>query len=443
MTRPRFADLLICLACVLGLSLSGCTLFSEAATPNPELRTPNSELQAQARNDEVVAAEAVIVPYRQTNLSFKVAGQVTEVLVAEGEMVTEGQELMRLDRRDLEQAVNQAEAGLKSARAQLAKLKAGARAEEIAAAEALVAIAEAGVKAAESAVQVAQGNLASAQAALPSAQAAYQRLLNGPDPDELAAARASVELARVQRDQAQQAYDKIKDLPNAGMMPQSLQLQQATINYETAQAQYRLVERGATQADLTAAQARVFQAQAAIEIAEAQVIQAQAQVESAKAQMAQAQAQLDLVKAGARAEDIAVAEAAVAQAEVALAKAQNSLEDAVLRAPFAGTVGAILIEEGELAVPQMPVLRLGDLTRWRVQTEDLSEVDINRVRVGQEATVTVDALGETFPGQVARIAPVATERRGDKVYTVLLDLDAGQESGLRWGMSALVEIKVR
>jgi len=443
MTQPRVI-LSELVACVLSLSLTGCALFSGAATPDAELQTPNPELQAQARNDEIAAAEAVIVPYRQTNLSFKVAGQVAQILTAEGETVTAGQELARLDRRDLEQAVNQAEAGLKSAQAQLAKMVAGARAEEIAAAEALVAIAWAGMKAAESAVQGAQGNLASAQAALPGAQAAYQRLLDGPDADELAAARATVELARVQRDQAQQVYDQIKDLPNAGMMPQALQLQQATINYETAQAQYRLVERGATQAELTAAQARVFQAQAAIEIAEAQVLQAQAQVESAAAQMAQAQAQLDLVKAGARAEDIAVAQAAVAQAEVALAKAQNSLEDAVLRATFDGTVGSILTEEGELTTPQIPVLRLGDLTRWRVQTQDLSEVDIDRVRVGQEATVTVDALGgQTFRSQVARIAPVATERRGDKVYTVLLDLDAGQETGLRWGMSAFVEIKVR
>ena len=439
MMRLRRVILWGIMSCLLSLSLTGCALFS-----GPPPATPVPQPVAQARNDEIVSAEAVIVPYRQTNLSFKIAGQVLEIMTAEGERVAAGQELARLDTRDLHQAVNQAAAGLKSAQAQLARIKAGARPEEIAAAEALVAIAQAGVKAAESAVRVAQGNLAAVQAALPSAQAAYQRLLDGADADELAAARATVELARVQRDQAQQAYDQIKDLPNAGMMPQALQLQQATINYETAQAQYRLVERGAGQAELTAAQALVFQAQSAIEIAEAQVAQAQAQVESAKAQAAQAQAQLDLVKAGARAEDIAVAEAAVAQAEVALDRAANSLDDAVLKAPFAGTVGAILAEEGELAVPQMPLVRLGDLTRLRVQTEDLSEVDIDQVRVGQEATVTVDALGgQTFRSQVARIAPVATELRGDKVYTVVLDLDTGQEAGLRWGMSAFVEIQVQ
>jgi hypothetical protein len=58
--------------------------------------------------------------------------------------------------------------------------------------------------------------------------------------------------------------------------------------------------------------------------------------------------------------------------------------------------------------------------------------------------VTIDALGgRQLRGTVARIAPLSTERRGDTVYAVTLDLEVGPDSGLRWGMTAFVEIRVR
>ena len=90
----------------------------------------------------VVSAKAAVVPYKKADLSFKAVGRVQEVLVSEGQVVTAGQELARLETRDLEQAVRRAEAELKAAQAQLAKAQAGARPEEVALAEAAVAIAK-------------------------------------------------------------------------------------------------------------------------------------------------------------------------------------------------------------------------------------------------------------------------------------------------------------
>ena len=90
------------------------------------------------------------------------------------------------------------------------------------------------------------------------------------------------------------------------------------------------------------------------------------------------------------------------------------------------------------------VIRLGDLSRLRVRTEDLGEGDVNLVRVGQPVRVSIDALPElTFQGTVASIAPFASERLGDKVYDVLIDLDLPADSGLRWGMGTFVEIQVK
>jgi len=425
------------LALTFSLVAAGCTLM-----PTRESPTPVPQVLEPARHDNIVAAEAVIAPARQADLGFKLAGRVAQVLVSEGDTVVTGQELARLETRDLNQAVLQAKAGLAAAKAQLAKVEAGVRPEEITAAEATVSIAQAAVKAAESAVLVAQGTLAVAEAVLPSTQATYQKMLDGPDVDELAAAGAALEQARVVRDQAQQLYDQVSSLPNASMTPQALHLQQATVAYDAAAAQYRLVQRGATDAELTAAQSLVFQAQAGIDIASAQVSGAEAQVDSARAQAAQAQAGLDLLQAGAQPEDLAIARSAVDQAEVALTSVENALDDAVLVAPFGGVVAAVLVEQGEVSTPQFPAVRIGDLTTFIVLTEDLSEVDIDRIRVGQEATISIDALGGMeLTSTVSRIASLATELRGDKVYAVQMDLDPTQSNGLRWGMSAYVEIK--
>ncbi len=397
----------VALIVVIVLGLAGCSQFpspgSPATTPTPS--GPGKE----GGTADVVSAKAVVVPYKEAKLSFKAVGRVQKVLVSEGQAVTAGQELAKLETRDLDQTVRRAEAGLKSVQAQLAKAKAGARPEEITLAEAAVAIA--------------QGNLAAAQATLNSAQASLNKLLAGPTGRDLQIAEKQVELAKNELWGLQKQRDVTWGVIEG-------QVAAAQSRVEIAQLQLEQLQAGARAEDIAMARAQVAQAQAGVQTAEAQV--------------RQAQAQLALVKAGSRAEDIAMAEAAVAQAEAALAEANNALEDAVLKAPFGSTIGAILVDEGELASPQMPVIRLGALTRLRVQTEDLSEVDINQVRVDQEATITVDALeGKKFQGKVARIASVASDRRGDKVYTVTVDLDAGPESGLRWGMSAFVEIKVR
>jgi len=116
----------------------------------------------------------------------------------------------------------------------------------------------------------------------------------------------------------------------------------------------------------------------------------------------------------------------------------------VLRAPFDGTVGELLVEEGELVTPQATVLRFGDLTKMQIETTDLSEVDINEVKVGQKATASIDALGgKELSGAVARIGTIAGDRRGDTVYKVIIELDPKDISELRWGMSAFVEISTR
>jgi HlyD family secretion protein len=153
----------------------------------------------------------------------------------------------------------------------------------------------------------------------------------------------------------------------------------------------------------------------------------------------QAEQQLSLLEAGPSAEQIAAARAQVAQAEAAVQIVRVALEQAELRVPFAGTISSLTISPGETVVPGQPVLALTDLSHLQVETIDLSERDVSQVVLGQEALVYVEALGEEIEGRVIGIAPQATTIGGDVVYTVFVEL-AEQLPGLRWGMSAEVEI---
>jgi HlyD family secretion protein len=230
------------------------------------------------------------------------------------------------------------------------------------------------------------------------------------------------------------------------MRPEALALEQATIACQAARVRYSALLRGASQAEQDAALAQVESAQVAVAQAENQALatlallrQAGSAVEAAQVRQTQSEHQVSLLKAGARAEEIAAAEAQVAQAEAALQAAHASLAQAALVAPFDGKITALEIGPGEAVVPGQIVLALADLTHLRAETTDLSERDVARVEIGQPVSVYVEALGEEIDGQVSSVAPRATTVGGDVVYTVYVELDE-QPPSLRWGMSIEVEI---
>jgi RND family efflux transporter MFP subunit len=84
------------------------------ALANPVLATPNHNVSAQ----KTVTASAVIVPAQISELGFLISGIAKEVPVKEGDSVKAGQTLIVLDTPNLEFAVTEAEAGLRSAQAQ-------------------------------------------------------------------------------------------------------------------------------------------------------------------------------------------------------------------------------------------------------------------------------------------------------------------------------------
>jgi HlyD family secretion protein len=330
----------------------------------------------------LVNATGTILPERQTTLAFKNPGRVEQVLVEEGQVVSEGQLLARLETTDLEYAVSQAELALAAAQAQYLRIQRPAAQHEVAAAE----------------------------AALDSAQASYRRLRAGPLPEEIQVARTNLDQASATLAQAQAAYDRIADRPDVALLPQALQLEQATVAYEAAKASFDLTMRGPTEAELAGATSAI----------------------------AQAEASLARLQEGASDEDLLVAQIQVQQAQLSVDQARHQLDGTELFAPHKGTITFVGIQQGELSGGQ-PAFVLTDLSQFHLDVL-VDEIDIGPVAVGQQVNVTLDALsGTSLRGQVDRIGETAQFDAGIAAYNVTVQLEP-TEAPLRVGMTANVDI---
>jgi multidrug efflux pump subunit AcrA (membrane-fusion protein) len=129
----------------------------------------------------------------------------------------------------------------------------------------------------------------------------------------------------------------------------------------------------------------------------------------------------------------------VDQARGTLDIARAALAQSTLLAPFAGTVTDIPVLPGQLVQLGDPVITIATLDQLQIETTDLAERDIAKIKVGQKATVYIDALGAEFPATVTAVAPRAEKVGGDVVFKITLTFDQ-QPQGLLWGMTAEVKI---
>ena len=174
----------------------------------------------------------------------------------------------------------------------------------------------------------------------------------------------------------QSQYDRIAGNPFAGMMAESLQLQQSTLMLEEAQAGYDKMLKGAT-AD---------------------------QIAGAYAQLTGAEAQLARLKRGAEPAQIKAAEAGVKQAEAAVYLAQLQLDKTNVEAPADGFIYKLDAVEGGMAGPGTALAVIfSDDVEIMVPVEESRFQDVH---VGQPVSIRVDAYSDcTFDGQIAEIAP--------------------------------------
>ena len=334
-----------------------------------------------------ISSTGTVLPKEKLTLVFPSGGVLAALRVEVGQEVEAGEELARLDTRQLELSVVQAEATLQINEARLAQTKAGPSAADVAAAEA--------------AVENAQGLY----------DAAKRRL--GLQDEQLSIAEADLQRAELALRDAQAAYDLVAWRPEIGMLPQSAALQRATLDYERALANYKL--------QVAAIDDTSFR--------------------SAASQLAQAKAQLDKLQRSPTAEEVAIAEAQVAQAQAALEAAKLRVSDAILLAPFSGTVVSARPQVGELVTAATPIIVLADLQHYFIDAS-IDETDIGSLQVEQDVAIVLDAFPDaTLTGRVTQIDPLGSVAQGVVTYGVEIEVTSDQAM-LRPNMTATVDIVV-
>jgi HlyD family secretion protein len=162
-------------------------------------------------------------------------------------------------------------------------------------------------------------------------------------------------------------------------------------------------------------------------IAEADLAVAEQQLEDAEAELARLQA-------GPEPEDIAAAEARIAAAQAAL-------ELAWIGSPFTGIITQVSVKPGDQASIGAVAFRVDDLSHLLVDV-DVSEVDINRVAVGQRVILAFDAiLAAEYEGEVVEVSPVGNLVQGVVNFKVTIELLDADEN-VKPGMTAAVNIVV-
>lgn len=163
---------------------------------------------------------------------------------------------------------------------------------------------------------------------------------------------------------------------------------------------------------------------------------AQAQLDQARDMLAKLQS-----TGGVNAEQLAAAKARLATAQAALASARAAVDAMELKASMGGAlVDADLLPGARVSAGQ-PVLTVADSANWVVKTDNLTEVDVVSLKVGQKAQVALDALpDQTLNGEITHIAARFEEKRGDITYTVTVRL-LESNPALRWGLTAAVQFQ--
>lgn len=337
-------------------------------------------------------------------LSSKVMGRVVAVNVREGDAIRLGQSLVTIDGRELQSAVNMADADYHAAVVGVGSARTAANM-EAKASEARIAQAEAQVKQAEAAVAAAEARRDLAQAGPRSQEVQQSRIA-------VLQAESNLKLARIE-------LDRVTKLVEDGAMARR-ELDVAQNRYDLAKGQYdaaaqaeSIAKEGTRSQEIRAAQEGVAQAKAALKQAQSGVLQARA-----------AALQVDM-----RRKDVEVANARTQQAAAAAQSARVGLSYGQVLAPFDGRVVARTVDPGAMASPGVPLLMVegGEYRFEAVVPESL----LGGLSKGDTARIKVGALGErAFTGRIVEIVP-----QGDATsHSFIVKFSLGQAAGIRSGM---------
>jgi HlyD family secretion protein len=366
--------------------------------------TANTYVPAFTTNlSTTVSTTGSVEATQETDLGFGVSGEITAINVALGDQVKAGQELASLDDTQLQTSLRSAQANLASAQVRL---------------DTLLNPSAADIASASATVLSAQNQVASTQQALSDLQAK-------PTATDLAMAQQSVLSAQTS---LQNARDAVIAAQNAATLAE--QNLNGTASSNTAlQSDYTNLSSGDLERAVKSAELGLQTAQQNLTDTLAgatalEISQAQSAIATAQAGLAMAQANYDQMLTPVAA-DVLPLQAAVDSAADSVATAQKNLSDAVITAPFDGTISALSASVGDSssATGASSIMTLVNPNLVQI-TASVDQTDLPNLKVGQPVSVTLDALsGYTYDASISSVGLTPTVTQGVVTYTVLFALD--------------------
>lgn len=141
---------------------------------------------------------------------------------------------------------------------------------------------------------------------------------------------------------------------------------------------------------------------------------------------------------GLRPIDLQISQNNIKKKEVALADLEAKLADYNIRAPFDGIIAKVNIKKGESVSPSTALLTI--ITKQKIAEISLNEVDVAKIKNGEKATLTFDAIPDlTLTGQVIEVGAVGSISQGVVTYTVKISFDT-QDERIKTAMSVAAAI---
>jgi HlyD family secretion protein len=329
----------------------------------------------------------------QVDISFKMAGRMTERKFDEGQAVKQGDLVAVLDPLIYRHQKSRDEASVASAESNYQQLQTA------------VAYQKATL----------ESDVAAREADLNQATANLEQLLNGSrqqDIQQAAAgindAKAQVDLARADWERAQQLF-KNEDISRQQFDQYKTKLDSAQAQLRQAEEKYSEVKEGPRVEDIAAARAKVAAAKAAVATAEANRLELKRKEEALAGGLDEIQRSR-------------------AQVEIS----QTQLADTEVYSPISGVVLVKSAEPGEVLAAGTTVLTIGDLEHPWLRAY-INETDLGRVKLGQKVKLTTDSFpGKAYWGKISFISSEAEftpkqiqtkEERVKLVYRIKIDVD--------------------
>ena len=391
---------LLVIVIVIALAASACgsgnasnqaipTVVLDGGTPNASSTQTVTQPQPSSSGGNVTAS-GVVQSTHEAQLAFALASNVKKVYVAEGDQVKAGDVLVELDNTVIQVQVDQAQRALREMTSPAA--------------------------------------IAAAEQAVANSQKAYddaQKKVN--DIKYRHTDNLTIDYLKDQVTLAQDALDRARDdyKNTAGLSKVDTARAKAASNlYNTQQAYNNALS------NLNYFTNKPSDNDIAI---------ATANFDSATATLQEAKWYLSELKGESLPDSATGAQLAqLQQARDNLKNAQDTFEHTHLLAPFAGTIATVKTVAGEYVLPGETIVTISDVANLQVVTTDLSERDVARVTVGQNANILVEPLNKEIKGHVTTISSVSDTLGGDVVYKTIIALDELPE-GIRPGMSVTVQ----